>query len=229
MIWIKSVRAAARKDGAVNKELTRKRHWEEVYRQKAACETSWYQEVPQPSLSMIENADTDLDTPVIDIGGGASLLVDKLLEMGFIDLTILDVSASALAQAKQRLAMKAERVSWLEADVTTFRPARRYGLWHDRAAFHFLTEPEDRQHYLNTLEQALQPGGQAVIAVFSPQGPKKCSGLDIVQYDADGMVEALGPTFQLLEEREALHVTPMGNEQWFNYFRLVKVTRQHKL
>jgi hypothetical protein len=207
----------------VNQATDRKDHWENVYRHKTADQTSWHQDVPQLSLAMIDKALSDRNTPIIDIGGGASLLVDHLLERGYSDLTILEISAAAITQSKARLGGRAEVPSWLEADVTRFNPSRRYGLWHDRAAFHFLTDPEDRQSYVDILTRALELQGQAIIATFSLQGPKKCSGLDIVQYDAEKMALILGPAFVLLEEQEELHITPRGGEQRFNFFRFQKI------
>lgn len=200
-----------------------KEHWESVYRQKSFDETSWHQPVPTESLSMIAGAGIDPDAPVIDIGGGASLLADRLLGLGYRDVTVLDISRAALEQAQARLGELSDQLSWIEADVTRFRPERRYRLWHDRAAFHFLTEASDQQSYARVLEEALETGGQAIIATFSPRGPEKCSGLDIVKYDAPRIESTLGPAFQLLEQQEHLHVTPAGREQWFNYFRLRKI------
>lgn len=204
------------------KNQKRKGHWEKVFRQKSADQTSWHQDVPQLSLAMIARASLDFKTPIIDIGGGASLLVDHLLEQGYSDLTILDISVAALEQAKARLGNRAGVPVWVEADVTRFRPVRQFGLWHDRAAFHFLTDPEDRRSYVDVLTRALITRGQAVIATFSPQGPEKCSGLDIIQYDASRIGETLGPAYDLLEQREERHLTPSGGEQWFNYFRFQK-------
>ena len=200
-----------------------KNHWEAVYQQKAVEETSWHQPIPQLSLSMIGRTAVAVKTPIIDIGGGASYLADHLLDLGYSDVTILDISKAALEQAQARLGDCSNKLSWIEADVTRFRPARRYGLWHDRAAFHFLTEAGDQQRYVSVLEEALEPGGQAIIATFSPQGPKKCSGLDIVRFDAQKIRKTLGAAFRLLEQQESLHVTPGGKEQRFNCFRIRRI------
>ena len=200
-----------------------RQHWETVYQRKRFDETSWHQPVPRESLSAIEKADIALETPIIDIGGGASLLADHLLGLGYRDVTILDISSAALEQAHARLGDRAEQLSWIEADVTCFRPARRYGLWHDRAAFHFLTETGDRRRYVSVLEQAIEPGSQAIIATFSPHGPTQCSGLDIVQYDAHKMEKTLGPAFRLLGQQESRHTTPGGRKQRFNFFRIQKI------
>lgn len=200
-----------------------KKHWETVYRQKTVEQTSWHQSIPQMSLSMVAKAAESLDIPIIDIGGGASLLADHLLDHGYSDVTILDISGAALQQAQARLGDRSDQLNWIEEDVTRFRPARRYGLWHDRAAFHFLTEAGDQQRYASVLKDALESGGQAIIATFSPSGPKKCSGLDIVQYDTLKIESILGPAFRLLETQENLHVTPGGREQWFNFFRFLRL------
>lgn len=186
---------------------------------KQAHEVSWYQEVPLLSLSMIKNADLDHDAPLIDIGGGASLLVDHLLEAGYRDITVLDISRAALENARQRLGRQAVRVNWVEADITFFTPDRSYALWHDRAAFHFLVEADDRKRYVEALHRGLLPGGQAIIAPFSPDGPKKCSGLDIVQYDADGLQTILGSDMNLLEQGTEEHLTPAGSIQNFGFYR----------
>ena len=186
---------------------------------KQANEVSWYQEVPQLSLSMIKNAGLDQDAPLIDIGGGASLLVDHLLEAGYRDITVRDISSAALEQVRQRLGSQAGHVNWVEADITRFTPDRSFALWHDRAAFHFLVEAHDRKRYVEVLHQGLLPGGQAIIAPFAPDGPKKCSGLDIVQYDADGLQSILGSDMHLIEQGAEEHLTPAGSIQNFGFYR----------
>jgi len=200
-------------------EWDRKQHWETVYGNKTAEETSWYQLFPRLSLSMIARARVGRDAALIDIGGGASLLVDNLLDQGYRDLTVLDISAGALAQASSRLGQRAGRITWVEADVTAYEPSRQFDLWHDRAAFHFLTEAKDRQRYMAVLRQALAPRGQVIVATFAPGGPQKCSGLDIVQYDAELLGDELGPGFTLQEQHRERHQTPGGREQLFNFFR----------
>jgi len=205
-----------------SKVFDRKRHWESVYSNKAAEETSWYQRVPRLSLSMIANTGLGPDAALVDIGGGASRLVDHLLNEGYRNLTVLDVSSAALVNAAHRLGDRAARVNWIEADVTTFSPTRQYDIWHDRAAFHFLTEKTDREKYAVVLRQALATGGQAIVATFAPGGPLKCSGLHIVQYDAGKLSRELGPEFILLEQQTEQHVTPGGGQQLFNFFRFEK-------
>ena len=146
-------------------------------------------------------------------------VVDKLLERGFHDVSVLDISAKALEHARQRLGDSAEIVLWHEADVTEFITPQPYALWHDRAVFHFLTDPVDRKAYIDSLVRNLRPGGQAVISTFALNGPAKCSGLDIVQYDGDKIRKELGPDFRLVEQREESHITPAGSTQEFAYFR----------
>jgi SAM-dependent methyltransferase len=156
-----------------------KQHWEGVYSAGSARQTSWHQDIPRISLSMIANTGLGHDAAVIDVGGGASLLVDHLLELGFRDLTVLDISRSALDQAREYLQGRASRVDWIEADVTQFQPHRHFDLWHDRAAFHFLTGARDRRRYVGALENSVTPGGHVIIAAFAPSGPEKCSGLGV--------------------------------------------------
>ncbi len=159
--------------------------------------------------------------PLIDIGGGASTLVDALFDAGYTAITVLDVSASALAHARERLGDRAEQVEWYEADVTVFDPPHRFQLWHDRAVFHFLTDKADRTGYVETLKNTLQAGGHAIIMTFAIGGPKKCSGLEIVQYDAEKLCSELGPGFDLLDTGLDVHITPAGGEQKFAWFRFV--------
>lgn len=204
----------------------RKSHWEKVYRDKSPYEVSWFQENLALSLRLIEETRIALDAPIIDVGGGASLLVDKLCEKGYSDIGVLDVSASALAHAKDRLVDKACAVNWYEADVTIFKPPKQFVLWHDRAVFHFLTSEADRDSYVRVLNKALKPGGHLIIMAFAIDGPVKCSGLDIVQYDADKMKSTLGPGFELVETGHEMHITPTGNQQKFAYFRFIKSTEE---
>jgi len=200
-------------------EFDRKRHWERVYGDKPAQQTSWHQEVPSLSLSLIANSGFGRDAALIDVGGGASLLVDHLLDQGYRDLSVLDISRGALDQARERLGDRACLVNWIEADITRFVADRRFDLWHDRAAFHFLTTPEDRLRYTQVLCKTLTPGGQAIIAAFALSGPAKCSGLDIVRYDGAKLGNELGPEFILQEQEEESHVTPAQRKQAFNFFR----------
>jgi len=196
-----------------------KEHWESVYSAKAPHTVSWYQREPRLSLALIDNAALPYDAPLIDVGGGASTLVDHLFELGYSDVSVLDVSAAALAHGRNRLAQKGYRAQWLEEDVTSFEAPRRYALWHDRAVFHFLTSQADRDSYVGALKRSLLPGGQLVMLTFAVGGPEKCSGLDIVQYDADRLGAELGQAFELLEWGRDGHITPLGRQQDFAWFR----------
>lgn len=196
-----------------------KQHWERVYRDKTPDSVSWHQAHPGYSLELIEAAGTGQDRPIIDVGGGASPLAGLLLDAGFSDLTVLDIASTALRHAQRRLGERAGRITWLEADATNFSTGRRYALWHDRAVFHFLTAPSDRQRYLTNLRQSLSPGGQVIIATFAPNGPEQCSGLPVERYDADKISAVLGDGFSLQETRSEAHRTPAGKVQHFQYFR----------
>jgi len=195
--------------------MERKAHWETVYQTKSPLEVSWYQREPEISLALIERAGVGPEDAIIDVGGGASVLVDRLLARGFERLAVLDVSAKALTLARERLGERARKVEWFEADVTSFSSPHRFRLWHDRAVFHFLTDPSDRQAYVNSLSNTLEPGGHLIIATFAIGGPTKCSGLDICQYDAARMSVELGSGFELLDEVAETHLTPAGKEQRF--------------
>jgi len=197
----------------------RKEHWEKVYREKSPHTVSWYQDVPVLSLSLIGKAALPPDAPVIDVGGGASTLVDHLCERGHTDVSVLDVSAAALAHCRDRLAQKGYQAHWFETDVTHFKAPRRFALWHDRAVFHFLTAQAERDRYVDVLRHSLMPGAQLVMLTFAIGGPIRCSGLDIVQYDADKLGAELGEGFELLEWGAEAHFTPSGNTQDFAWFR----------
>lgn len=171
---------------------------------------------------MIQNSNIAKDTPLIDVGGGASLLVDYLLDEGYRDVTVLDVSGIALNRARDRLGDRAARVAWIEQDITCFEAERKYGLWHDRALFHFLTRREERKKYIQALRRSLQPGGQLVISTFAMGGPTRCSGLDIVQYDAQKLEQELGQEFTLLEQEQVTHQTPAATEQLFGFYRFIR-------
>lgn len=201
--------------------IDRKAHWDDVYQDKSPLEVSWYQGKPTLSLEMIHHTGIDKREAVIDIGGGASTLVDYLLEAGYRDLSVLDISENALRYAQQRLGSRAQDVKWVTADITAFTAPVRYALWHDRAVFHFLTDKTDRARYLSVLKSSLQPGGHLIMAAFAIGGPSKCSGLDIVQYDAHKLNQELGAAFDLVEEQAEIHLTPDGREQKFGYFRYV--------
>jgi trans-aconitate methyltransferase len=202
--------------------LDRRGHWEKIYGDRKAEEVSWFQETPALSLELIRQARILKNGNVIDVGGGASRLVDSLLEAGFENVSVLDISVRALAQAQVRMGPQAGSVNWIEADVTTFVPAEAYDLWHDRAVFHFLTEESDRIKYVDCVRKALKPGGAVILAAFAPDGPETCSGLRVRRYDARLVRESFGEDFELLQESAEIHRTPWNTEQKFEYFLLVR-------
>ena len=197
----------------------RRSHWEKVYEEKRFDDVSWYQDLPATSLEMIAGAVLERNDPIIDIGAGASTLVDHLIELGYTDLTVLDISAQALAQASERLGASAQHVAWTVADITRFEPPRRYRLWHDRAVLHFLVDAGDRERYVEALQRALAPDGYLVLATFGPEGPLQCSGLDVRRYSVEMMAELLGPDFELEQEMLEFHETPSGGSQQFLFSR----------
>jgi trans-aconitate methyltransferase len=202
----------------------RQAHWQKVYATKAETDVSWFQDTPAPSLELIAKVGATPASAIIDIGGGASRLVDHLLDRGFENVTVLDLSAAALDAAKTRLGDRSTKVHWIVADATAWAPSTTYDIWHDRAAFHFLTEAADRAAYLARLDQALKPGGHAIIATFAPDGPEKCSGLPVMRYDAESLGKALGPGFALIETLRHAHATPWGAAQAFQFSVFRRVT-----
>lgn len=198
----------------------RRIRWEGIYHSKSPAELSWFQERPTLSMDMIAALGLGVDAAIVDVGGGASVLADHLLTAGFTNIAVLDVADQALAYARHRLAERSHSITWISADVTTWRPDRRYDLWHDRAVLHFLVDPADQAAYGQTLRAVLKPGGWAIIAGFAPGGPERCSGLPIVQHDADSLRMLLGNAFMLVEARDERHVTPRGVTQAFRYYLL---------
>ena len=195
----------------------RQAHWEGVYTKKGENEVSWFQESPAPSLQLIAQVGATPASAIIDIGGGASRLVDNLIEQGFEDVTVLDLSEAALEAAKARLGGRATQVHWIVADATVWEPLKAYDIWHDRAAFHFLIEDSDRAASVARLERALKVGGYAIIATFALDGPERCSGLPVVRYDPVSLGQTLGGAFQLVDTRRHAHATPWGSEQSFQF------------
>lgn len=192
-------------------------HWNGVYSTKSADTVSWYQPQPQASLDAIARTGAPRDTAVIDVGGGASTLVDRLAAEGWSDLTVMDISQAALDVTRARLGTAAAAVDWIAADAASWIPPRAYGLWHDRAVFHFLTDPADRAGYRRALAAGLEPGGLLIIATFAPDGPERCSGLPVQRYDAEGLAAELGPDFERLEAWREEHTTPWGSIQPFTW------------
>lgn len=202
-------------------ETPRNMHWQDVWANKAEEAVSWYQAHPGRSLDMIARAELPSDAPIIDVGGGASLLVDHLLDAGHTDVSVLDLADAGLRRARQRLGARADMVHWYTRDVLGFNDDRTYALWHDRAVFHFLTDPSDRARYLETLLDQLAPQGQVVIATFAADGPERCSGLPVQRYSPQSLHEALGTqTFDVLESDSESHYTPWDSEQRFTWLRL---------
>jgi 2-polyprenyl-3-methyl-5-hydroxy-6-metoxy-1,4-benzoquinol methylase len=191
-------------------------HWQNVYLTKGEQGVSWFEETPQLSLTLIAEAGFGHEAEVVDVGGGASRLVDALVAAGQLRVTVLDLSSAALEVARVRLA-GAGHVQWVAGDVTKWKPDRQYDVWHDRAAFHFLTQPADQESYVGALGEALKPGGAAIIGTFAPDGPEKCSGLTVVRYDAKSLAVVLGKGFALEATRRHEHTTPWGAVQRFQF------------
>jgi SAM-dependent methyltransferase len=194
-----------------------KDHWEKVYSTKAADAVSWFQPHADLSLGIIMAA-AGRSASIIDVGGGASTLVDDLLANAFTNVSVLDISAAALAAARERLGPRASKVRWVEADITSADlPPGNYDVWHDRAVFHFLTGPEDRAAYVKAVFRSVKPGGHVIVATFAENGPVQCSGLPVIRYSADELHAEFGDSFQLLDHRKEAHHTPSGTVQQFVY------------
>jgi SAM-dependent methyltransferase len=202
---------------------SRASHWQLIYARRRPHELSWFQAEPTLSLRLIEAACPNRTAGILDVGGGTSRLVDGLLERGYARLGVLDVAKSALAVVSERLGQQAEEVEFFAADVTEFESPHPWDLWHDRAVLHFLTDDSGRVAYRMALRSALPPGGHVVIATFAPDAPPRCSGLDVVRYDAASLTEALGPGFELVETEREEHQTPAGTIQPFVYCLLRRV------
>jgi SAM-dependent methyltransferase len=198
--------------------VDRKGHWEAVYASKAPAEVSWYQERPAMSLRLLDELGATPDSCIIDVGGGDSTFVDALLDRRYRCLTVLDISAAALSRARARLATRANEVTWLEADIThSDLPRHGYDMWHDRAVFHFLTDPRDRRRYADVAAASLRHNGALIIATFAADGPTRCSGLDVRRYSAEALSNELGGGFTLERRLVDVHLTPSGIEQLFTY------------
>ncbi|MFA7326065.1 MAG: class I SAM-dependent methyltransferase [Candidatus Kapaibacterium sp.] len=195
--------------------LNRKEHWENIYQTKELTEVSWFQPTPNTSLGFFHQFDVPKTAKIIDVGGGDSFLVDHLLELGYIDITVLDISAAAIERAKQRLGTRASEVKWIVADASDFTPPEQYDFWHDRAAFHFLTNEQETSSYIETAHQNITPNGILVNGTFSEQGPKQCSGIDIKQYSEKTMTDLFGKLFEKIDCKIIDHKTPSGSIQNF--------------
>ncbi len=200
-----------------------KPHWENVYAAKREDEVSWFQPRAERSLKFIHDAAPDKNAAIIDVGGGASSLAGDLIDAGYHDVSVLDISSAALERARARLGEASGKIEWIVADVTRWRPPRRWNVWHDRAVFHFLTSPEDQDSYIRALEAATASEAAVVISTFALDGPQKCSGLPVERYSAATLAARLGEAFQLEKEAREDHVTPGGAVQKFSYAVLRKV------
>ena len=206
-------------------DTSRRDHWDGVYTTRAEGEVSWFQPSPDASLALISRFGDPAKSSLIDIGGGMSRLVDALAGSGNRDLTVLDLSAVALDAARRRLGAGAAHVEWIVADVTQWRPRRTYDVWHDRAAFHFLTQEADRIAYVEALHEAVLPGGHAIIATFAPDGPERCSGLPVARYDPETLAQVVGASFELVGQSRQSHATPWGSSQSFQFSVLRRTAR----
>lgn len=202
----------------------RKKHWENIYQTKDLKDVSWYQPTPTTSLDFLKQFKISKTAKIIDIGGGDSLLVDNLLDLGYKDITVLDISASSLDKAKQRLGERATKVKWIVADVTNFKPTEQYDFWHDRAAFHFLTQDLEITNYITTIHKNIKPTGVLVIGTFSEKGPKKCSGIEIRQYTEMKMTDLLKHFFKKIKCISVDHQTPFNTIQNFIFCSFKKLT-----
>jgi SAM-dependent methyltransferase len=203
--------------------MSQKDHWEKVYSSKASQELGWYAPRLQTSLAWITDLGLSPDAQIIDAGGGASTLVDDLLEAGYRMITVVDISEQSLSSAKARLGSKAEQVKWLIGDITSINlPGHQYDLWHDRASFHFLTELHQQRKYRDKILQALKPGGHLIIGTFAPEAPPKCSGLPVQRYTQDQLGNTLGEEFELLRHKKEQHFTPGGLKQTYLYCHFQK-------
>lgn len=201
----------------------RQKHWENIYQTKQLKEVSWFQSIPETSISFFKHFNVPKTAKIIDIGGGDSLLVDHLLDLGYQNITVLDISASAIERAKKRLGNNAEKIKWIVSDVVSFKPTEKYDFWHDRAAFHFLTNEKEISHYIKTAHENINPEGVMIIGAFSEQGPKKCSGLEIKQYSEASMAERVKNYFDKINCLMVDHKTPFDAIQNFVFCSFRKV------
>lgn len=202
--------------------LNRKKHWENIYDTKNFTEVSWYQPTPETSLAHIKALKLPLSASIIDIGGGDSYLVDHLLQEGYQNITVLDIATTALEKAKKRLGNQADKITWIASDITTFEPKISYDVWHDRAAFHFLTQEEDVEKYVKIASKAIKPKGHLIVGTFSDQGPTKCSGIPIKQYTSKQLEQTFINDFKLINSVNITHKTPFDTTQEFVFCNFSK-------
>ncbi len=203
--------------------FNRKNHWENIYSTKKLNEVSWYQPTPETSLNFIKELNIPKSASIIDIGGGDSFLIDNLLELGYKNLTLLDISKKAIERAKKRIGEKGKYVKWVEADASDFTPTESYDLWHDRAAFHFLTNENEIKNYLVAAEKGVKESGNLIIGTFSTDGPKKCSGIEITRYSENSLVNKFSDSFQKLDCKIIQHITPFNTIQSFVFCSFKKM------
>lgn len=195
--------------------LDRKKHWENIYQTKDLKDVSWFQPTPTTSLDFLKEYNIPTTAKIIDIGGGDSFFVDHLLDLGYLDISVLDISEAAINKAKQRLGDRSTKVKWIVSDAATFKPTEKYDFWHDRAAFHFLTQEQEITNYIDIVQQSIKPKGVLVIGTFSEQGPKKCSGIEIKQYSEVSMTDRLKKFFEKIKCITVDHKTPFDTIQNF--------------
>tara|TARA_B100000780_G_scaffold80898_1_gene55145 strand:- start:1822 stop:2439 length:618 start_codon:yes stop_codon:yes gene_type:complete len=197
-------------------------HWQDVYNKKNENEVSWYQEYPQPSLDFIKSLNLKLDSHIIDIGAGESRLVDNLLELGFTNVSVLDISLKSIEKTKKRLGLKSKLIKWIVSDINDFKPEHKYDLWHDRAAFHFLKDSSEIDNYVKLLKNSLNVEANLIIATFSENGPLKCSGLEVSRYSESSISNLLSNDFELISSEISVHNTPFNTTQEFLFSKLKK-------
>ena len=193
-------------------------HWERIYRRKAPTEVSWFRPHLETSLALVERVASDRSASIIDVGGGESTLVDDLVSKGYRNVAVMDISGTAIEHTKKRLGLASQPVTWLVADILQAElPSHSYDVWHDRAVFHFLKDPAQRLAYVRQVASSVKHGGHVIVSTFGPEGPEKCSGLDVMRYDADSLHGEFGPRFRLIESSNEIHRTPFGTTQQFLY------------
>ena len=202
--------------------FSKKDHWEEIYSTKALNEVSWYQPKPEISLDFIQSINLPKDFPIIDIGGGDSLLSDNLIKDGYRDVTVLDISLNSIERAKKRQKENSNKVNWIVSDILEFVPKKKYSVWHDRAVFHFLRERKDIEIYINTLVNSLSKNGRLILGTFAENGPNRCCSLDVTRYSFKNFESLLSNKFSILRKENIIHKTPFNTEQSFNFIEAVK-------
>lgn len=197
-------------------------HWQYVYDKKNENEVSWYQKSPKLSLEFVKSLNLSLDAEIIDIGAGESRLVDNLLEMGFVNLSVLDISSKSIEKTKKRLGLKSKLVNWIVSDINNFNPTKKYDLWHDRAAFHFLKDSVEIDNYVKLVKSSLHNQGNLIIATFSENGPLKCSGLEVSRYSENSISDLFNNDFELIKSQKSIHKTPFSTSQEFLFSKFKK-------